>query len=328
MTGTALAPGSGRLVADIGGTHARFAWQAAAGAPLVDHMTVACQAYANIAEAMHAVLSTWRRQPAECALAIATTITGDSVRMTNRGWNFSRAELQRAFALRRLEVLNDFSALARAVPHVERADLRQLGGQLAVERAPIGVLGPGTGLGVSGLLPGRQSEWVVLESEGGHATLPVEGDFEREVVARLERRFGHVSAERVLSGAGLTNLHATLAAMADGSEPPTTLDAAAITLRALQDRDPICVQTLQQFCAFLGSVAGNLALTLGARGGIYLGGGIVPRLGAFLETSSFRARFEGKGRFASFLAAIPVFAIHSGESPALQGAARWLDDKG
>jgi len=193
-----------------------------------------------------------------------------------------------------------------------------------VADSPIGLVGPGTGLGVSGLLPGGMpGAWVPLQGEGGHVTLAAADAREEAVLRVLRERFGHASAERAVSGMGLEALYAALTTL-DAPGSGTALPAAEITARALAGSDARCVEAVALFCSFLGSVAGNLALTLGARGGVYIGGGIVPRLGALFERSAFRERFEAKGRFRDYLAAIPVFVIHASVSPALLGAARAL----
>jgi glucokinase len=177
------------------------------------------------------------------------------------------------------------------------------------------VIGPGTGLGVSGLLR-THGQWLALQGEGGHVTLPPVDEREIAVVTRLRQRYTHVSAERVLCGDGMELLHRTLAEL-DGLPDPA-LPASEITKRAIDGSDSRCVATLAMFCGWLGNVAGNLALTLGARGGVYIGGGIIPRLGEHLATTPFRSRFESKGRFAGFLASIPVYVI-TARYPALLG---------
>jgi len=164
----------------------------------------------------------------------------------------------------------------------------------------------------------------VISGEGGHVTLAATDDEEAAVLAALRSQFGHVSAERVLSGAGLQNLHRTWAAVQGRGAPP--LSAAEITQHAAVGSNADCVAVVEMFLCFLGNVAGNLALTLGATGGVYLGGGIVPRLGAAIETSRFRQHFEAKGRFAAYLQAIPVWVIDASGTPALRGAARSLEN--
>lgn len=318
-------PGQARLLADIGGTNARFAWQAGPGAPLERQITLACAEHPTLEAALRAYLArSDRPPPRDAAIAIANPVHGDQVQMTNHHWSFSIAALQQAFGFARLLVLNDFTALALALPVLPAEALRQVGGGPASAGAAIALIGPGTGLGVSGLLPDGRGGWVPLQGEGGHVSLPAFGPREQQVVQALARRYGHASAERAVSGQGLVDIHRALC-QADGLAPPAGWRAAEVSQAALAGTDVRCVEALSMFCAFLGAVAGNLALTLGARGGVYLGGGIVPRLGPWFERSPFRARFEAKGRFAAYLAAIPVFVIQSAQSPALLGAACALD---
>jgi glucokinase len=317
--------GPARLLGDIGGTNARFAWQAGDGAPLQDIVALATADHASLGAAIvHYLATTGRSAPPWCAIGIANPITGDHVQMTNSHWSFSISALQAELGFERLRVINDFTALALALPDLTPAELRQLGGGAPVPRSAIGLIGPGTGLGVSGLLPGPTAgAWVPLEGEGGHVTLAAASEREAAVLRVLRERFGHASAERAVSGMGLEALHAALATL-DAPGGTSTLPAAEITARALAGSDARCTEAVALFCSFLGSVAGNLALTLGARGGVYIGGGIVPRLGALFEGSAFRERFEAKGRFRDYLAQIPVFVIHASVSPALLGAARAL----
>jgi glucokinase len=184
------------------------------------------------------------------------------------------------------------------------------------------LLGPGTGLGVSGLTVAGGIQ-TPIQGEGGHVTLPATNGREYALLAHLWRQFPHVSAERLLSGPGIELLYRSLCEV-DGL-PVEALSAQQITTRGLAQTAGPCRNTLEQFCAWLGTVAGDLALTLGARGGVYIGGGIVPRLGGFFAQSAFRARFEAKGRYAGYLAAIPVFVIHA-PHPALLGCARAFTD--
>ena len=314
-----------RLLADIGGTNARFAWQNAAGAPITDVRVLPGAQYPTLQAAMHAYLDgLGRGAPASVAIAIANPITGDMVRMTNHDWAFSQSAVKAEFGLRNLRLLNDFTALALALPDLPADELRQVGGGEAVPGVAMGLVGAGTGLGVSGLLPDGVGGWVPLEGEGGHVTLPATTARERTVMDGLIRRYGHASAERVCCGQGLVDTCAILCE-ADGVTTQGLDSAKAVSEAALQAGHPQALETLNLFCAMLGSVAGNLALTLGARGGVYVGGGIVPRLGAWFDTSPFRARFEQKGRFTGLLQGMPVWIITSEQSPALLGAARALD---
>ena len=314
-----------RLLGDIGGTNARFGWQEADGAPLRDIATLPTADHATLADAIAAYLKgIGRPAPAWCAIGIANPITGDHVQMTNCHWAFSIAAMQNALGFERLVVINDFTALALALPDLKPTELRQLGGGAAVPGAPLALIGPGTGLGVSGLIPGElPGRWRPLQGEGGHVTLAASSVREAAVLQVLRDEFGHASAERAVSGQGLEALYAALCTL-DAVTGVPRLPAAAVSERALAGSDAQCVEALDLFCAFLGNVAGNLALTLGAVGGVYIGCGIVPRLGDAFARSRFRACFEDKGRFRGYLEAIPAYVIHAEVSPALLGAARAL----
>ncbi len=315
---------TGRLLADVGGTNARFAWQGDAGAPLTDVRVLACADFPTLQAAMQAYLDgLGRGRPAMAAIAIANPITGDQVRMTNHHWAFSQAAVKAEFGLNHLRLLNDFTALALALPDLPTSELRQVGGGVAQPGKAIGLLGAGTGLGVSGLVPDASGGWVPLEGEGGHVTLPAVSARERLVMDGLTRLYGRASAERLCSGQGLLDAF-TLLCEADGVALSGVGTAAAVVDAALNARQPHALEALNMLCALLGSVAGNLALTLGARGGVYIGGGIVPRLGSWFDASPFRERFEAKGRFQNYLKDIPVWVITSMQSPALLGAARAL----
>ena len=320
----------GRLVADIGGTNARFGWQSGASATIEHVRTLVCADHASLAGAFEDYLSHLAvARPTVCAIGIATPVTADLIRMTNNPWVFSQAELRGNLGLDRLLVINDFTALALAVPALPADALRKVGVGATMAGAAIGVIGPGTGLGVSGLMalePARGSDtmYLPIAGEGGHVTLAAETSEEFAVLASIRQRYGHASAERVISGAGLLALYQALCEVR-GHAARRAISAADVTRMAIDASDAGCVDALQMFCGFLGSVAGNLALTLGARGGVYIGGGIGPRLGRWFDKSPFRSRFESKGRFRSYLEAIPTFVIDAPESPALLGASRALD---
>jgi glucokinase len=305
---TAAAPPAATwLVGDIGGTNARFGLISPDG-QLQYSRTLPDENYSTIEGAIADFLAERGSvpMPHQGAIAIASPITGDRVTMTNHPWNFSIRALRERFAFDRFEVINDFTALALALPRLKPEERLRVGGSAAAVGAPIGVLGPGTGLGVSGLVPAG-NRWIALNGEGGHATMAPATDRESAVLDRMRRHFDHVSAERVLSGPGLVNLYNTLASI--DAIPAKGYTAAQITDLAIRAEDPLCVETTTMFCAMLGTMAGNLALTLGARGGVYVGGGIVPRLGQTFVQSPFRERFEAKGRFQAYLAAIPTFVV-------------------
>ncbi|QJE02179.1 glucokinase [Massilia forsythiae] len=335
-----------RLLADIGGTNARFALQdatahardggagLAAAAGFVDIGVLACSEHATIGAALDAYLTRAAARGLavdgirHAALAIANPVEGDAVCMTNHHWRFSIAALRAERGLDTLLVLNDFQALAMALPHLRAGQRETVGAStgtstgagpgsaspVAAPGRPIGLVGPGTGLGVSAVVPcgGR---WIALAGEGGHASFAAATRAEARILDALQERFGHVSAERLLSGTGLELIHAVTAAR--------HLPAPEITRRALADDDAACRATVATFCAVLGSVAGNVALTLGATGGMYIGGGIVPRLGRLFHDSAFRARFEDKGRLQPYLARIPTWLVTE-PYPALHGAAALL----
>lgn len=318
-----------RLLADIGGTNIRLAWQAAADGPLNDTRVLPCAQFPTVDAALSAYLhEVGVPTPREAAFGIANPVTGDAIRMTNHSWAFSQRAVREAFGFERLVVINDFTALALALPLLTPDLLRQVGGGEAVPGCAIALLGPGTGLGVSGLVfPPGSRHGVPLSGEGGHVTLAAQTQREFDVLTILHERYGHVSAERAVSGAGLVDVYHALRRLAQrgGKEINT---AAQVTELALQAHDALALEALDLFCGFLGNVAGNLALTLGARGGVYIGGGVVPRLGAWFDQSSFRARFEAKGRFAAYLAPIPCWVIDPSATPALYGASRALDIAG
>ena len=318
-----MSTGFPRLLGDIGGTNARWAWHAAAGVAIQDVSVRPCTANASLYESAAAYLADkGHAQPAWVGIGIATPVTADRVQMTNNNWAFSIAALKRSLGAERCLVINDFTALAMSLTALAPGDLRAFGTGRAVAGAPMALLGPGTGLGVSGLLPQGDGRWSALSGEGGHVTLAATDEHEAAILAVLRQRFGHVSAERVLSGAGLVNLYGALCAVHGVAAPE--LSPSGVTDAALDGTDALCVQAVQRFTAFLGNAAGNLALTLGARGGVYIGGGIVPRLGEHFDAALFRQHFESKGRFADYLKAMPTSVI-TAAAPALIGASNALD---
>lgn len=299
------------LLADIGGTNARFALsQSESGqggfdrAGPIDYVKVAD--FPTVQEAIADVLvrRSGGEQPKRAVLAVAGPVTNNRCVMTNSPWVIDGNELQPALGFDSVHVLNDFEVVAWSLPALQPADLIPLGGQDGLPEEPLLVVGPGTGFGVSCLVK-RHGARLAVVTEAGHATLPAENEREERVIACLRRRLGHVSIERgALSGSGLQNLYEALAEV-DGAQVPHR-DAAAITRAALEGSCPVSRATLEMFCAILGSVAGNLAVTFGARGGVYIAGGIVPRFPEFLMDSAFRARFEAKGRFQDYLRNIPT----------------------
>jgi glucokinase len=309
------------LVGDIGATNARFGLVSPEGEILVSR-TFSDADFAAIGDAIEAYLGERgdRPMPRAGALAIAAAIAGDRISMTNHPWSFSVAELRDRLGFTRLIAINDFTAVALAVPRLAPADRVQVGGGAPVAGRPVAVLGPGSGLGASGLVPAGTG-WIALTGEGGHQTMAPADERENAVLAAMRRRLDHVSAERCLSGPGLVNLYSALAEI-DGV-PAAPYTAAQITDPETAAADPLCREATAMFCAMLGTVAGNLALTLGAHGGVYIAGGIVPRLGARFADSGFRARFEAKGRLRPYLAAVPTYVV-THKLPAFLGCAAAL----
>lgn len=309
------------LIGDIGATNARFALVQPDGFTSTPRV-YALNDYASLFDALDAYLTEESPpvRPARAVLAVASPVTSDEVALTNHAWEFSIAALRRHLRLSQLRVLNDFAAIALAIPHLAEDDRIQIGPGVPVKSAPIGIIGPGTGLGVSALAPAPGGA-VAIAGEGGHVTMAPANAREGAILDLMRARYDHVSAERVLSGPGLVNLYNTLCELA--RLPAAPLTPTQITSPRIWNEDPRAKEATTIFCAMLGTVAGNLALTLGARGGIYIAGGIVPALGAFFAQSEFRSRFEDKGRMRGYLAAIPTYVIMR-PLPALIGAAAVL----
>ena len=300
---------SPRLLADIGGTYARFTVETA---PAVFQHTASlrCADHADFHAAVSAYLAGLPAgqvpQIEHAAIAIANPVEGDEVRMTNYHWQFSIEQMRQRLGLQTLVVVNDFTALAMSLPRLVPNQRRQVGGGLARDRSVVGLLGSGSGLGVSGLIPAADG-WVALGTEGGHTSFSPRDEREIAILRHGLTEFAHLSHERLLSGPGIELIHRALRARAGLAS--TALSAPEITRRALDGSDAVCAETLDAFCAMLGTAAANLAVTLGAMGGIYIGGGIVPRLGMYFDRSPFRSRFEDKGRFSDYVKAIPTYVI-------------------
>lgn len=310
------------LVGDVGGTNARFGL-ADPETCVVTHQSVRqTAAFANIDEAIRDYLATDAAgfKPRRAAIAVACPVGSDQIRLTNNHWQFSTSALRDSLGWSDLKMLNDFTAQALAIPHLPASDISRVGPDVAVASpAPIAVLGPGTGLGVSGLIPNGHGGWVALSGEGGHVGVVVENEQEVEIMRLAWKAFGRTSLERLVCGSGLVFLYNALAQIR--GEQADTQDVSEIVRRGLSGESPLAIETLNQFCAFLGCFAGDVALILGARGGVYIAGGVIPRFGDFFAASPFRARFENKGRFNDYTSAIPTFVIAPHENPALIGAA-------
>lgn len=318
------------LLADIGGTNARFAAAEPAGRRPVHLRSLAVADYDSFAAALDTFLAGlrglggWESQPRAACLAIAAPIGPGPIRMTNAPWLVDRDACAAQLGLGSVEVINDFVAQGYAVPALEQADLRTLHGGETVGDAARLVIGPGTGLGVCIAVP-TGAGWTVLPGEGGHVDLPVSTEAEWALLRHFADRYGHVSAERVLSGPGLRAIYGWLQADAGGKKRETdrTPSSEAISEAALACTDAKAQRSVELFLGLLAAVVGDAALTAGARGGVYLAGGILPGLWPLLSRGEFRERFLAKGRYRDYLAAMPMHVLmHS--QPGLLGALQRL----
>jgi glucokinase len=301
-----IAAGEAVLLGDVGATNARFAvlfdevlesieWIGVADHPTFDGAVKDfLKSHGRDYRIDHALL------------AIAGPVKDDRCEFTNCPWTVDSRELRNQFGFRSVQLVNDFEAMALSLPYLASQDFRSIGEGRGVPGAPMVVLGPGSGLGVAGLVPSGVGH-VVVPTEGGHATMSADSPREDAILNVLRQRYGHVSAERILSGPGIENLYEIVAAL-DGVAAPTR-NAAQITVAALEGACPTSREALDMFCAMLGGFAGNLALTYGARGGVYIAGGIAPRILDFLVNSEFRRRFEEKGRLSAYLRGIPTQVV-------------------
>ncbi|PWC33372.1 glucokinase [Azospirillum sp. TSO35-2] len=323
------------LVADIGGTNARFALVAGPGAePSAIHSLPAAD-HPNLPDAIVAYLERTGARPRSACIAVAGPTVGDRILLSNRSWDFSVRAVAERFGLSPLLLINDCEALALSLPRLRPDQRLRLGAGDAMGEPgrPLALIAAGTGIGMSGVLPAGGG-WVALSTEGGHADLAPVDDLEIELLRRVRAERGRVSVESLLCGSGLERLHrAVVGLFGDGDAP---LPAAEITRRAVRaghdgsgsddPLDRLCARSLTVYCGLLGGAAGNLALTLGACGGVFVGGGIPPRFAEFLAASPFRARFEAKGRMTSYLQPVPTWLILAG-NPALSGAAAHLESR-
>lgn len=310
------------LVADIGGTNARFALAAIAGDALsvgVMH-TFRAEDYESIRDAADAFLEAVQERPALACFAVAGPITDAVVEFTNSPWVLDIEKTKRQMKLDRLLAINDFEALATSVRHLKTADFLEVKSGAGDPCAPILVIGPGTGLGQALIVPTGAGDRII-PTEGGHVAFAPYSEEEIEVLRFVQREHKRVSIERLLSGRGLVNIHRALCAIA--GTPRISLQADEITRAALTKEFPIAVRAVEMFCAILGSATGDAVMSSGARGGVVLGGGIIPKIReAFLE-SAFVDRFLDKGRMRDYVAAVPIKLI-TRDGAALVGAAAKL----
>lgn len=314
------------LVADIGGTNARFAVADISTAKLAHVCHYKVDAYPSFQQTLDlflhsvAALKQWQEEPSAVCIAIAAMVKGDTFKLTNNHWSLSLKQLNACFSSADVALINDFAAIGYAIHQLDGDDWRQIGGADPIAGEPIAVLGPGTGFGCCTVVP-VGTEVKVLAGEGGHVDFAPVDDTEIAVLRILRGQFGRVSVERLLSGGGLMNIYQALASLT--GQPVGHVTPAQITGEALDQPQSLSGETLAMFCAILGSVAGNVALTLGAKGGLYIAGGIVPAVIDFFANSQFRERFEAKGRFSSYLRNIPVRVVVANDL-GLRGAAARL----
>lgn len=304
------------LVADIGGTHARFAIADIDELTISHFVSLECRMFSSLRAAIEAYMASIPYRPGMAAFALAAPVDVDEVKMTNLDWSFNRGELSKASGADKVVLVNDFEALALVLPYLVPHDLHRIGGDDAVDKGPRVVLGPGTGLGVAGLVH-AESGWRAVPSEGGHIGFAAEDSEEFAIMQGLRQGKERVSAERLISGPGLEKLYAHLV-MAEGSKRARPVRD--VVKLALTGADPVAEKALDYFCRWLGRFAGDIALVYGARGGVYLAGGIAPVILKALEAGSFLAAFQAKGRLSGFLESIPIHVI-TAKDAGLRGAA-------
>ena len=305
------------LLADIGATNARFALLAGDSVEAVT--TYAVKDYPTPVDAVRVFLAgpAGGAQPTLAVIAAAGPVVNGRVTMVNAAWYVDAAEIRQGLGLRAAHVINDFAAQAWALPGMGTDDLVTLG-SVPPAKGTMVAMGPGSGFGLAAITHDGGRE-IVLVTEAGHATLPAENAREDALIQAMRSQFGHISIERALSGPGLVHIYQAIVAVDHLTTPDRT--AAEIVQHALAGDCSASHATLEAFCAFLGSVAGNAALTFGAQGGVFICGGIAPRFTDFLRRSAFRERFEAKGRLSSYLSPIPT-AVVVHPNPAFVGLAR------
>jgi len=307
------------LVGDVGGTNCRLALCELENGEISQAQTFSGLDYDSLEAAIRYYLDQQHQQVDAACIAIACPITDDWVAMTNHTWAFSIEEMRKSLGLSNLEVINDFTAVSMAIPMLEESDLLQFGGKKPQDGKPAVIYGAGTGLGVAHLIH-VDKRWLSLPGEGGHVDFAPNSEEEDIILEQLRIEMGHVSAERILSGPGLVNLYRAI--VKSDHREPEKLEPKDVTRLALEDNLD-CRRALSLFCVIMGRFGGNLALTMGTFGGVYIAGGIVPRFLEFFKASGFRAAFEDKGRFKDYLMDIPVYMI-THDRAGLLGAGAYL----
>lgn len=311
------------LVADIGGTNARFALATRDGQAIFvnDQQNFRAEDFESIRDAADAYLESVATKPNRACFAVAAPVSADEIVFTNSHWRFRPAEIERALHLSEMRVVNDFYALAAGVAALPADAYVSVKDGKADPHAPTLVIGPGTGLGQSLIVPSPAGD-VIVSTEGGHVSFAPRDDEEFEVMKFIAREHPRVSVERLLSGRGLVNIHRALCAIAD--TPRVSLAANEITAAAIDGSYPIAVRAVDMFCSVLGRVAGDAVLATGARGGVVLGGGILPKISDIFLKSAFVEKFLNKGRMRAYVEGVPVKLIVT-DGAALYGAAASLE---
>ncbi|MGL4590922.1 MAG: glucokinase [Aestuariivirga sp.] len=303
------------LVGDIGGTNSRFGLVEPGSTAVQDIEALKNRDFGSLEEAIGHYLAARGVTALEAAaIAVAGPTEGEVVALTNRDWRFTRETLRKATHARRFRLLNDFEALALSLPHLTGDDVVQIGGETPMKPAVKIVLGPGTGLGMATLAPLPQGGWMALPGEVGHITLPVATQAEFDWRAKMSKPGVPFESEDAVTGGGLLLMYRTIAGTPTLATPEAVLEA------ALAGSDAAAVKTLDQFITWLARIAGDAAMTMQARGGVYLAGGIAPSIVARLQSGNFRAIFQEKGRLAHVMRPIPVYVIVD-RFPAFKGCA-------
>lgn len=306
------------LVGDIGGTNSRFGLVEPGSTVVRSIDVLKNDNFASLEEAIGAyVKARGLSSTAAAAVAVAGPVEGEVVSLTNRDWSFSRESLRRAALAKRFHLLNDFEALAMSLPHLKGDDVVRIGGETPSKPGVKIVLGPGTGLGMATLAPLPQGGWMALPGEIGHITLPVATQEEFDWRERMSKPGVPFESEDAITGGGLLRMYRAIA------EPPRLATPEAVLQAALAGSDAAAVGTLDQFVVWLARIAGDAAMTMQARGGVYLAGGIAPSIVEKLKTGKFRTIFQEKGRLAHVMRPIPVYVIVD-RFPALKGCAAAL----
>ncbi|HEX5765515.1 MAG TPA: glucokinase [Woeseiaceae bacterium] len=300
------------LIADIGATSTRCALCRIGDKRHSELQIFLNEKFESLKALLQDYVSLRNDKPSAGALAIAAPISGDDVQMTNRNWSFNRLEMAEALGLARLDIINDFHAVAYALPQLPKRDVVEIGKATTYRNGTRASLGPGSGLGVGAWIAGN-GKGVAMYGEGGHVSLPARSEAEERIIAKIRERYGHASAERVLSGPGIIALHSAM----HGENMKTSREITSGTV------DRKCRATMEQFYRFLATVAADLAMTTGAYGGVFIAGGIVPDNIEQIQASTFRERFEDKNRYRHYMQAIPTYVV-TDPTPGLTGLMAYI----